>query len=322
MLSASIPFPPIGGGKLRTYHLLRALSRRHDLTLIGFTYGEQANEPTFPVRVVAVPWKQPTLYEQMYGPDSVAATRAADLLNRGADEPWCVNWPESAAMEEAIHCLSRDDFDLVLIEGTPMARFLHVLPDAVPRVLDFFDVYTRMNLRRSDSDAAAFEAERTRRFERAAARQCDLCLTVSETEAAAAKDLLGIDHVQVVPNGVDTAYFSPTGSEPEPTFLLYRLHDLSPQQRSRHAFREEHPSLDSRAATKRRHSHRRRRPAASRDGIGRRSRLRPWVRAGPAPVLPSGGSGCRPASLRRRNEDQSARSRRLRKGDCHHFGGR
>jgi polysaccharide biosynthesis protein PslH len=221
VLSASIPFPPISGGKLRTYHLMRALSRRHDLTLVGFTYGEQAGAPTIRVRVVPVPWEPPPLYQQMNGSDAAAAQRAADRLNRDGDDPWCVNWADSSAMETAIRRLCEEDFDMVLVEGTPMARFPQVLPDDVPRVLDFFDVYTRMRLRNDGSDAAAFEAERTRRFERGAALQCDLCLAVSEEEAAAVKELLGVEHVRVVPNGVDTARFTPAASDPDPASLLF-----------------------------------------------------------------------------------------------------
>lgn len=221
VLSASIPFPPISGGKLRTYHLMRALSRRHDLTLVGFTYGEPASAPTIPVRVVAVPWEPPPLYQQMNSSDAAAAQRAADRLNRDGDDPWCASWAESAAMESAIQRLCEEDFDVVLVEGTAMARFLPVLPDRVPRVLDFFDVYTRMKLRNDGSQAAAFEAERTRRFERAAALECDLCIAVSEEEAAAVKELLGVDHVRVVPNGVDTAHFTPAASDPDPASLLF-----------------------------------------------------------------------------------------------------
>jgi len=225
VLSTAIPFPPVGGGKARTYHLLRALARSHELTLAGFTYGEEPGLAPYPARVVPVPWEAPPLYRQMTDSDAVAARRAAELLGRESNEPWSVSWAASDAMDASVRWLAQDTFDLVLLEGTPMARFLPALPPDTPRVLDFMDVYTRMAVREAQGEDAAEdrlrEAERMRRFERQAAMQCDRCLTVSDQEAAAARELLGVNHVEVVPNGVDTAFFTPAADEPEGASLLF-----------------------------------------------------------------------------------------------------
>src|SRR5690606_12342568 len=120
-----------------------------------------------------------------------------------------------AAMESAIRRLLEERFDLILLEGTPLAKFLPVLPPDVPRVLDLFDVHTLMlqrELTRADGNHAtlAREAERTLRWEREAAGRCSACLAVSDAEAAAARGLLEARAVHVVPNGVDAAYFTPS----------------------------------------------------------------------------------------------------------------
>ena len=227
VLSAAIPFPPISGGKLRTYHLLRALSRAHELTLVGFTYGETPGMPPFPVRVIAVPWESPPLYRQMTDGNAAMAQQAADQLVSVTGEPWCVSWAESAAMTTTVQRIARDSIDLVLLAGTPMARFLPALPSDTPRVLDFMDVYTRMALRQTEAKqgeeaaAAAREAERVRRFEREAAIRCDRCLAVSEEETSAVRELFGVAHVDTVPNGVDTSFFRPSDEEPESGCLLF-----------------------------------------------------------------------------------------------------
>ena len=226
-LSTAIPFPPISGGKLRTYHLLRALSAAHELTLIGFTYGEQPVTPPFAVRVVGVPWEQPPLYRQMSGADAGLAQQAADTLASADEEPWCVSWANSDAMAAAIEQAGREPPDLVLIEGTPMARFLPHLRQSVPKVLDFMDVYTRMALRQcegkppAEAQSAAHEAERVRQFEQEAAMRCERCLAVSDDEAAAIRELFGCPHVETVSNGVDTSYFQPSDDEPEFANLLF-----------------------------------------------------------------------------------------------------
>jgi len=226
-LSTAIPFPPISGGKLRTFHLLRALAERHELKLVAFTYGEQPDSPPFPVQVIAVPWESPPLYRQMTSSDPAVAQRAADALASSHPEPWCVSWAESAAMSDALRQIAVEPFDLILLEGTPMARFLPELPSEVPIVLDFMDVYTCMALRQSDGKqgeeraSAVREAERVRRFEHQAALLCDRCLAVSQEETQAVRDLFGIEHVDTIANGVDTSYFVPGDDEPEFASLLF-----------------------------------------------------------------------------------------------------
>jgi glycosyltransferase involved in cell wall biosynthesis len=118
-------------------------------------------------------------------------------------------------MERALAQVTRRAPDLVLIEGTAMARFLPCLPPGVPKILDLPDVQSLMARRafeRATPNARGREAREAQRalwFEKWAASQCDLCLTVSAEEAAAAQSLLDIDHAAVVPNGVDIAEFTP-----------------------------------------------------------------------------------------------------------------
>jgi glycosyltransferase involved in cell wall biosynthesis len=74
----------------------------------------------------------------------------------------------------------------------------------VPRILDLFDIHSAMQ-----PQPDAREAQRVRDFERDAVGRCSACLTVSEADAVAARLLLGASTVHVVPNGVDTTYFTP-----------------------------------------------------------------------------------------------------------------
>jgi glycosyltransferase involved in cell wall biosynthesis len=131
-------------------------------------------------------------------------------------------------MQEVLARILRSRVDLVLLEGTPLARFLPAIPRELPRVLDLFDVHSvmaRRSLEQStheDREARAREAARTLTFERRAAQTCDVCLTASAEEAAAARTLLGAAHVHVVPNGVDTSYFTPSpATRPEAGALLF-----------------------------------------------------------------------------------------------------
>lgn len=226
-LNSSVPFPPVGGGVLRTYHLLRALAERHDVTLAAFTYGDEPGCPPFPIRIVPVPWQWPQAYREMNEGDPESAQRATHQLEFDPDEPWFASVIESRNMERALDLLAAEEFDAVLIERTDMARFLGKLPTHVPKVLDFHDVHTLMAIRAAEASSRdgqailTHEAERTLRFEQRSASACALCLTCSEDEAAAVRRLLGISQVKVVPNGVDTQFFTPVDQHPVQRSLVF-----------------------------------------------------------------------------------------------------
>jgi glycosyltransferase involved in cell wall biosynthesis len=227
IIGQGIPFPPLSGGEVRTYHLARALAARHQVTLVGFNCGKTRSLPPFSIRVHEQPWELPPLWNDMVNGEPHVWCSAYEQLLKNTDEPWFVSCIHSTGMEELLRQVAEEDYHLVIVNRTSMARFLPVLPPQVPRVLNLHVVHSLMAQRAAagktgaDLDLALHEADRTLRFERLAARRCALCLTVSEPEAVAARTLLGIDHVQVIPNGVDTAAFTPGEQPPESGYLLF-----------------------------------------------------------------------------------------------------
>jgi polysaccharide biosynthesis protein PslH len=177
--------------------------------------------------VTPVPWQWSERYQAMAGADSVEAARATQWLTWQTDEPWFSSMFAAGPMETALERALMARPDLVLLEGTPVARFLPSLPHGIPRVLDLFDVHSVLASRAVDAagagDRAAVqrEAERTLAFERAAVRACDACLAVSPQEAEAARRLLRASTVHVVPNGVDTSFFRPSVENGEPDSIVF-----------------------------------------------------------------------------------------------------
>jgi len=230
VLNSEIPFPPITGAQSRTYHLLRELSTEHELTLVGF--GPEVSHTStiypFPVEVITVPWVLPELYRKMYGDNSSESQAAYLHLEYESDEPWFVSYYESPAMDEVLSTMRLRSFYLILIENSFMARFLSSLPLGVPKILDMHNVHTLMAWRRaqeksgSDKDDAVKEFDRTRSFERRVSSACQLCLCCSEQDAGAARHFLNVEHVTVIPNGVDTAVMTPPGAPSAmPGYLLF-----------------------------------------------------------------------------------------------------
>src|SRR5258708_33517399 len=227
ILASDLPFPPIGGGQLRNFHLLRSLATRHEPTLVGFTWGTTVPTPPFPARVIGVPWDWPELYKQMKSGDADASRSAFEALSGEDEEPWFVSCYRSEAMQETLVGLAGERFDTVVIENAMMARFLPWLPADAPKVLDLHDVHSLIarraveGLAGEERDREVREAGRIVRYERRVAAGCRLCLAVSRSEAASARALLEIDRVQVVPNGVDAAHFTPEEGRAEGSSLLF-----------------------------------------------------------------------------------------------------
>jgi hypothetical protein len=143
-LAMGVPFPPMGGGLIRTYRLLEALAPEHELVLAAFTYGEPHEPPPYPVRVEAVPWEWSETYRDMIGADGERSRRAYERLTYDDELPWFANVMDGTAMDAAIQRWLPWQPDLVLIEGSPLARWLPSLPPALPSVLDLFDIHSVM----------------------------------------------------------------------------------------------------------------------------------------------------------------------------------
>lgn len=230
LLCVELPFPAIGGGLTRTYQVIKALSEQHEVTVVGFTFDKPIEPSGLAIEIVGVKWEMPELYTELYNEagDETLTQRAMTRLAFEVPEPWYVSYFKSDAMCEQIKSIVKDkQFDLIVIEDSDMAQYLSVLPVHVPKVLDMHNVYSLM-AKRAFEDAEAdqvhekeFEYKRTIAHESSVSSQCDLCLTCSEKEAEAVKDLLGIEHVTVVPNGVDTKHFKPSFKQPLPNTLLF-----------------------------------------------------------------------------------------------------
>jgi glycosyltransferase involved in cell wall biosynthesis len=226
VVGPDLPFPPIGGGPLRTYHLLRALAARHDVTLVGFTWAPPAAAPSLPLRAVAVEWSPPGLYADLADADPAVA-EAAVARGCTSPEPWFASYYQSSAMAEALSRVAGEPFDLVVIEHSIMGLFRDRLPAGVPRLLDLHNVHSAMFERRADADRQEFA--RTLDFERAVVDASDVCVAVSRPEADAARRLLRARDVRIVPNGVDTTFFTPgDGSSAETTMLFTGLMSYEP----------------------------------------------------------------------------------------------
>jgi glycosyltransferase involved in cell wall biosynthesis len=204
------PWPLDDGGQIRSFQILRALSQHGRVTLLStdpLREGARAPFEALGIEVVLVAphrrgWKLP--FEL-----------ARSLFTR---RPWPLPKNFSHAMlAEIRRRLASASVDVLHLNHLDTAQYLEYLPElrATRTVVDTHNllagVYQKLCEAQSLPPQRAYawlQWTRMSRYEPALLRRAGRVLVCSEPERAQLA-VRGVDHVLVVPNGVDTSYFTP-----------------------------------------------------------------------------------------------------------------
>ena len=210
--STESPTPVVNGASLRLFHVLDELRRRHELHVI--CYGRSVDLDGVTSTVLEPPPRPETARRVLGAARSVVATPALAYELR------------SGALGAAVADAARTErWDLAHLSGAASASLVDLLPglrclwdtiDAwhVSRAEEArADPFPRSVLRRASSLSI-------RRFERNALRRVRVTTTTSQADRHALLDVLPGAAVEVVPNGVDTTYFSPQAERGDDTALI------------------------------------------------------------------------------------------------------
>ena len=225
-LGAGLLLPLDKGGKLRTWHLMRHLARRHHITFLSYADPETPREHVDGMAAVAAEVHTVPRRDPPKGSVAFAADAAGHVLRR---LPYAVGKYRTAAYGARVReLLSSTRFDLLVCDFLPpVANLPATLP--CPSVLFTHNVEAEI-WRRHAENASAWQRpllqmqwRRMLRFERDAVRRFDVVLAVSETDRQTLQRLYApLDgSVHVVPTGVDTAYFTRSAGEPRPHHLVF-----------------------------------------------------------------------------------------------------
>jgi polysaccharide biosynthesis protein PslH len=205
-----IPYPPDKGEKIRAFHQLRAIARRHEVDL--FTLADD------PADLERGPEALRGICRQ------VTVARLTPRLARLRSLPYLatttaltVPYFRSAELARQVRqALVRNSYDRIFVYCSAMAQYLE--PDCrIPVVTDLVDV---------DSDkwaqyatfarfpmAAVYrrEARTLEEYERRICERSSSVVVTTEREARLVRAISLQARVHSVPNGVDTEYFKPNG---------------------------------------------------------------------------------------------------------------
>jgi polysaccharide biosynthesis protein PslH len=213
-----IPYPPDKGDKIRAFHQVRSLARRHEVDL--FTLADDArdlaHEPVLreycrEIRIVRLNPRRARFRSLPYF-----------LTKQPLTVPFFYS-PELRA-EVSKAAVSRS-YDRVLVYSSAMAQYVDFQRD-IPVVTDLVDVDSDKWLQYAKFSrwpwAAVYrrEGRALREYEKEICNKSTCVVVTTDREASLVREIARDTRVWVIPNGVDTGYFQPapqSSGSPVPT---------------------------------------------------------------------------------------------------------
>jgi sugar transferase (PEP-CTERM/EpsH1 system associated) len=216
-LAHRIPFPPDRGDKIRSWHLLSHLASLARVHLACFA-DDRADAACLGALRNALPALGKAHVEQRSRGKAAAAARA---LAEG--RPVSLTLFDSDRLRSwGARPQARAEIGTVFAFSGQMAQFV---PANVRQrfIMDFGDVDSAKFAQYAQEGVGPMrwvnrrEAEKLFAFERATAERADLCLFVSEAEAALFRARTGLANVRALSNGIDLGRFDPAADFPRLT---------------------------------------------------------------------------------------------------------
>jgi sugar transferase (PEP-CTERM/EpsH1 system associated) len=227
-LNAGLLLPLDKGGKLRTWHLMRHLAARHDITYVCFEDGTEADADRRGMREVCSELVTVPRRDAPKGTWRFYAQAMRYIVDRA---PYAVASYRSSAYRERVQdLLNTRRFDAVVCDFlVPVVNLTERVP--CPSILFTHNVEAEIWRRHTEAAAGRpsrpLMAQQWRRmlaFERNALTRFDLVLAVSEADRDTFARLYPgalRGPVHVVRTGVDTAFFTPALAPPSRAHLVF-----------------------------------------------------------------------------------------------------
>ena len=204
------PFPPRDGARVRAFHSLRHLARRHEVTVLAPVRSEEEAKAG-----IGLAEHCHSHRSEQLGRNRALAQMALCLPTR---KPSSLGYFHSASLARWARAkLAAGAFDFAFVHCSSVAHYV-LGQNSVPKVLDFVDMDSQKWLDYAPvkpwplSTGYGLEGRKLQAWERHLAEHFDLCTVATRREAQSARDIGITTPVEVFPNGVDLEFFAP-GSE-------------------------------------------------------------------------------------------------------------
>ncbi len=231
-ISTENPIPPDHGHHIRTYHILKALARKHTLHFVGFTqddsgfaHEDQLYEFCDTVRIFELHfrgWRQLALaVKNLFSAMPLIAQK----------------YYQAAAAHYISEVISGHRIDALHIDMLHIAEYRRVAGD-LPSILVNHNVESLRLKRWALLEQnpflrifLQFQNIKLRRYEQKTCQRFDKCMTVSDQDQSLLQQLCGNGDFVTIPNGVDIDYFAQNGESVKPNTLVWTGSMASPYNR-------------------------------------------------------------------------------------------
>ena len=205
-----VPYPPNKGEKIRAFHQLKAMAARHEVDL--FTLADDAEDLKY--RSVLLEFCR----EVTIAPLRKTLGRVKTLPYLFTRQPLTIPYFYSQKLQAAVNAaLSTRKYDRIFVYCSAMAQYVDGIED-IPVLMDLVDVdsgkWTQYAQFARFPFSAVYrrEGKRLREYERKVCEKASCVLVTTEREAQLVREISATARVRVIPNGVDTEYFSPSAA--------------------------------------------------------------------------------------------------------------
>ena len=223
-LTPDLPYPPHQGAAIRSFNLIKNLAPTNEIHLLSFVQQSNASGKLGPLSTFCAN------VATVLAPSRSNKSRALSVLF-SAKPDMALRLPSSRFANQLRICLLRERFDFVQVEAIEMAQYgLAVkrmsLPSQPQVVFDDINAEYLLQKRAFESDIghptrwlgalySLIQWQKLRRYEAKVCRQLDRVVVVSHADGEALLEAVPELHSTVVPNGVDTTYYTPADREEE-----------------------------------------------------------------------------------------------------------
>lgn len=215
-----VPFPPHGGVLQRGFNILRELGLRHEVHLIAFHHSDElsSREAVERSRQELKKFCKSVEYFSLW-PKRSAFHGIVGLMLAGVHwKPFSVLAHSNSGLSKRLReiCSGPSKPDIVHLDTIALAQFANECR-GVPVVLAHHNVESQLMRRRASYETsllarlyARLDADKLRRFEAENVGKFCINIMVSDADASELRFICPNARTVVVPNGVDTDYFTPT----------------------------------------------------------------------------------------------------------------
>jgi glycosyltransferase involved in cell wall biosynthesis len=220
MLTPYLPYPPVSGGRSRTYNIVKHLRQNYAISLICFGRPEEQQFDLAPLQALC----DLTVIDR----DPSPGTLKSAVLSLTSVQPITMRLYRTPAFETAVaHALHSSQYDLIHVESFYMAP--NIPPDCtLPILLSEPSIefmawwkFARVAQPVYQRPAIALEALKMRIFEPITWRRATVVTATSEFDTAIVEKTSPAVKVGRSPNGVDITFFQPGDNKRDPDNAVY-----------------------------------------------------------------------------------------------------